>query len=134
MYIPSENVYYQTILKDEMELEGKSIAEYALGKRIVIVSPNSIYAYLRVIHLGLRGLQFENNVRKIMDDYNRLNKELEKFAKQFGTLGMHINHAQAAFDVAARQLDVISTKLAVAGELTENTGHPENGLDSNKML
>jgi DNA recombination protein RmuC len=55
MYIPSENVYYQTILKDDMEVDGKSIAEYALGKRVVIVSPNSIYAYLRVIHIGLRG-------------------------------------------------------------------------------
>lgn len=116
MYIPSENVYYQTILKDGPELDGKSIAEYALGKRVVIVSPNSIYAYLRVIHIGLRGMQFENNVRKIMDDYSRLNKELEKFEKQFATLGAHINHAQATFDGAARQLDTLSGKLALAGE------------------
>jgi DNA recombination protein RmuC len=116
MYIPSENVYYQTILKNEIEVEGKSVAEYALGKRVVIVSPNSIYAYLRVIHLGLRGLQFENNVRRIMDDYSRLNKELEKFEKQFETLGAHINHAQATFDGAARQLSTVSTKLARAGE------------------
>jgi DNA recombination protein RmuC len=115
MYIPSENVYYQTILKDDMEVDGKSIAEYALGKRVVIVSPNSIYAYLRVILIGLRGLQFENNVRKIMDDYNRLNKELEKFERQFATLGAHINHAQATFDGAARQLDTLSSKLALAG-------------------
>jgi DNA recombination protein RmuC len=115
MYIPSENVYYQTILKDDMEVDGKSIAEYALGKRVVIVSPNSIYAYLRVILIGLRGLQFENNVRRIMDDYNRLNKELEKFEKQFTTLGAHINHAQSTFDGAARQLETLSSKLALAG-------------------
>jgi DNA recombination protein RmuC len=81
MYIPSENVYYQTILKDDMQLDGKSIAEYALSKRVVIVSPNSIYAYLRVILFGLRGMQFENNVRRIMDDYGRLTKELDKFEK-----------------------------------------------------
>ena len=111
MFIPSENVYYQTILKDEIELDAKSIAEYALAKRVVIVSPNSIYAYLRVILIGLRGFQVESNVRKIMDDYNRLNKELEKFEKQFETLGGHINHAQAAFDGAARQLDTLSGKM-----------------------
>jgi DNA recombination protein RmuC len=118
MYIPSENVYYQTILKDDMQLDGKSIAEYALGKRVVIVSPNSIYAYLRVIHIGLRGMQFENNVRKIMDDYSRLSKELEKFEKQFETLGAHINHAQSTFDSAARQLDTLSGKMAQVGEST----------------
>jgi DNA recombination protein RmuC len=116
MYIPSENVYYQTILKDDMQLDGKSIAEYALGKRVVIVSPNSIYAYLRVILIGLRGMQFENNIRRIMDDYSRLNKELEKFGKQFETLGAHINHAQSTFEGAARQLDTLSSKMTRIGE------------------
>jgi DNA recombination protein RmuC len=119
MYIPSENIYYQTILKDGMEVDGKSLAEYAVGKRVVIVSPNSIYAYLRVIHIGLRGMQFENNVRKIMDDFNRLNKELEKFEKQFSTLGAHINHAQSTFDGAARQLETLSGKLTMIGESTQ---------------
>jgi DNA recombination protein RmuC len=119
MYIPSENIYYQTILKDDIEVDGKSIAEYALGRRVVVVSPNSIYAYLRVIHLGLRGMQFENNVRKLMDDYSRLNKELEKFEKQFATLGAHINHAHAVFDGAARQLNTLSTKMSLVAEYSE---------------
>ena len=119
MFIPSENVYYQTILKDDMQVESKSIAEYALGKRVVIVSPNSIYAYLRVIHIGLRGMQVETNARKIMDDYNRLTKELEKFERQFVTLGGHINHAQSAFDGAARQLETVSSKLAQVGTSDE---------------
>ncbi|MBN1190935.1 MAG: DNA recombination protein RmuC [Dehalococcoidales bacterium] len=124
MYIPSENIYYQTILKNELEVEGKSIAEYALERRVVIVSPNSVYAYLRVIHIGLRGMQFESNIRKILDDYSRLNKELEKFEKQFATLGTHINHAQAAFDGASRQLDTVSNKMARIGE----SSVPENSV------
>ena len=124
MYIPSENVYYQTILKTDIELEGRSIAEYALNKRVVIVSPNSIYAYLRVIRLGLRGLQFENNVRRIMDDYNRLDQETEKLVRQFETLGAHINHAQATYDSAARQLTGVSARLARIGEDSVN---PDGG-------
>jgi DNA recombination protein RmuC len=119
MYIPSENVYYQTILKEDLEVEGKSLAEYALEKRVIIVSPNSIYAYLRVIHLGLRGMQFENNVRKIMDDFSRLNKELEKFEKQFRVLGDHLNDTHNAYGRASRQLDVLGNKLAMAGESAE---------------
>ena len=121
MYIPSENIYYQTILKNDIEVEGKSIAEYALGRRVVVVSPNSIYAYLRVIHLGLRGMQFENNVRKIMDDYGRLNKELEKFEKQFTTLGTHINHAHTVFDGASRQLNTLSMRMSLVGEYSETS-------------
>jgi DNA recombination protein RmuC len=129
MYIPSENIYYQTILKNDIEVDGKSIAEYALSRHVVIVSPNSIYAYLRVIHIGLRGMQFENNVRKILDDYSRLSKELEKFEKQFATLGAHINHAQATFDGAARQLDTVSNKVARIGESSAaETGESEEPL------
>jgi DNA recombination protein RmuC len=120
MYIPSENVYYQTILKEDLEIDGKSISEYALARKVIIVSPNSIYAYLRVIHIGLRGMQFENNVRKIMDDFNRVSKELEKFERLYRTLGNHIYHAQAAFDGAARQLDTLADKLALAGGPAES--------------
>jgi DNA recombination protein RmuC len=116
MYIPSENVFYQTILKDDFQLDGRSIAEYALGRRVVIVSPNSIYAYLRVILLGLRGLQVEQNARRILDDFGRLTQELEKFQKQFDTLGTHLNHAQGAFESASRQLNVLSGKLESAGK------------------
>jgi DNA anti-recombination protein RmuC len=61
-------------------------------------------------------MQFENNIRRIMDDYSRLNKELEKFARQFDTLGAHINHAQSTFDGASRQLDVLSNKMTQIGE------------------
>jgi DNA recombination protein RmuC len=126
MYIPSENVYYQTILKDDIEVEGKSVSEYALGKRVVIVSPNSIYAYLRVIHIGLRGMQFENNVHKIIADFGRLNRELEKFEKQFTTLGSHINHAQTTFDSAARQLETLSGKLSQVGQSAEASDYEKD--------
>ncbi len=126
MFVPSENVYYQTILRDEFELEGKSIAEYALAKRVVIVSPNSIYAYLRVILIGLRGLQVEKNARKILDDFGRINQELEKFQKQFETLGMHLTHAQNSFDGASRQLGQLSNKVSLAGQ----TGRLEDGPSS----
>jgi len=68
-----------------------------------------------VIHLGLRGLQVESQARRIMDDFSRLARELEKFEKQFATLGSHLNHAQAAFDGAVRQLDTVSAKLKQAG-------------------
>lgn len=119
MYIPSENVYYQTILKEDLQIDGKSISDYAMEKRIVVVSPNSIYAYLRVIYVGLRGMQFERNVRKVIEDFARLNKEFEKFEKQFRKLGGHLGHAKTTFDSADRQLDTFSSRLALIGESPE---------------
>ena len=119
MYIPSENVYYQTILKEDLGINSSSISDYALEKRVVPVSPNSIYAYLRVIYIGLRGMQFERNVRKIVEDFARLNKEFEKFEEEFRKLGGHLGHAKGSFDRADRQLDIFSDRLALIGDSRE---------------
>ena len=119
MYIPSENVYYQTILKEDLQIDGKSIAEFAMEKRIVMVSPNSIYAYLNVICIGLRGMQFEKNVRTIVDDITRLHKEFDKFEQQFRKLGGHLGHAKTTFDSADNQLETFSRKLLLIGESAE---------------
>ena len=119
MYIASENVYYQTILKEDLGINSSSISDYALEKKVVPVSPNSIYAYLRVIYIGLRGMQFERNVRKIVEDFARLNKEFEKFEEQFRKLGGHLGHAKGSFDRADRQLDIFSDRLALIGDSSE---------------
>jgi len=119
MYIPSENVYYQTILKEDLQINGRSIADYAVEKRIVVVSPNSIYAYLNVICLGLRGMQVEKNARRIMDDFARLNKEFEKFEQEFRKLGSHLGHAKETFDRADRQLYAISSRITLISEPPE---------------
>ena len=119
MYIASENVYYQTILKEDLGINSSSISDYALEKKVVPVSPNSIYAYLRVIYIGLRGMQFERNVRKIVEDFARLNKEFEKFEEQFRKLGGHLGHAKGSFDRADRQLDIFSDRLTLIGDSSE---------------
>ena len=120
MYIPSENVYYQTIIKDDMQINDKSIAEYAIQKRVVVVSPNSIYAYLHVICFGLRGMQVEKNVRKIMDNFDRLNREFDKFATEFDKLGTHLTHASDTFSRADKQLEKFSSRLTLISETTES--------------
>src|SRR5437867_8664454 len=53
MYVPAENVYYEIAVRPE-DAEDEPIAAYALSRRVVPVSPNSIFAYLQVIVLGLK--------------------------------------------------------------------------------
>jgi DNA recombination protein RmuC len=52
MYIPAEAVY-QELLQQEIE-DGLDLFHFALQKKVVPVSPQSFYAYLQVILLGLR--------------------------------------------------------------------------------
>jgi DNA recombination protein RmuC len=110
MYVPAENVYYEIIIKDD-ESEDESIAAYALSRRVIPVSPNSLYAYLQVIILGLRGLRIEANAREIQNDLMRLSDDLDKVREHMGKTGAHLGNAQKQFDEAQRDLDRFDAKL-----------------------
>jgi DNA recombination protein RmuC len=111
LYIPAENVYYETITKDEASGEEKGILNYALKKKVIPVSPNSFFAYLQVIALGLRGLKIEKDAQRILDSLASLNKEFESFQGDFQLIGKHIANATNKFEDARRRLDKFSLKL-----------------------
>jgi len=114
MYVPAENVYYETILRGHPE--ESEIYSYSLQKRVIPVSPNSFYAYLQVIILGLKGLHIESAAREILGHLGRLQGDLKDFQDDYDTLGGHIQHAARKYDDAARKLTRLSDKLQLASE------------------
>ena len=119
MYVPAENVYYETIVKDDSS-EDESIATYALSRRVVPVSPNSLYAYLQVIILGLRGLRIEANAREIQNDLTRLGGDIDRVREHFDKVRTHLGNAQKQFEEADRDLGRFEAKLeAVEGKVVE---------------
>ena len=113
MYIPAENVYYETIIKDD---EGNSLFPYASERRVIPVSPNSIIAYLQVIAYGLKGMQIEEKAKEIMQHLTRLQVDEDKFRKEFDVLGSHLNNAKNKYEEADRRLNRFEDKLISVGE------------------
>jgi DNA recombination protein RmuC len=111
LYIPAENVYYEMITKDESFGEEKGILNYALAKRVIPVSPNSFYAYLQVIVLGLKGLQIEKDAQRILALLTSLRKDIGGFQEDFQLVGKHLNNALNKFEEARRRLDKFYFKL-----------------------
>ncbi len=116
MYVPAENIYYETILKDENFGDERSIFSYAIQKRVIPVSPNSFFAYLQVIVLGLKGLQIEKSARAIFQSLSRLQGDLGRFKKDFEILGSHLGNAKSKFDDADKRLDKFTDKLELVSE------------------
>ncbi len=113
MYIPAENVYYETIVKGEMEVDGGSLQEYALEHRVMPVSPNSFYAYLQVIVLGLRGMHVEQQAQEILGYLARLKGDFTRFRGEFEVLGRHLTNARNKYDDLDRSVERFGDRLAL---------------------
>jgi DNA recombination protein RmuC len=122
MYIPAENVYYEVILRGEAGDE--SLLGYALSRRVVPVSPNSFYAYLQVILLGLRGLRIEQNAREILGVLGRLQGDAARLREHFDTLGRHITNAKNKYDETTTSLARLEGKIEDVAGRGEQPGLP----------
>lgn len=131
MYIPAENIYYETILKDESLGEERSIFSYAIQKRVLPTSPHSFFAYLQVIVLGLKGLQIEKSAQYIFQSLSRLQGDLGRFKNDFQILGTHLVNAKSKFDDAEKRLDRFSDKLELVSE-DRPEKLPEKAADKKK--
>ena len=120
MYIPAENIYYETIIKDESFPDDEGLQAYATARHVIPVSPNSFYAYLRVIALGLKGLQIERGAKEIFQNLELLGTELRKFNEVFETLGSQLNNAKNNYDKADKQLAGLTEKFKTVQSIPES--------------
>ncbi len=126
MYIPAENVYYETIIKDDAFGGEMSLFTYALQKRVIPVSPNSFYAYLQTIILGLQGMRIEERSREVIENLSRLNKEFERFSEAFRLVGQHMDNAGKKYAEAEKRFGAVENKLQQIDGLAKGLeDHPE---------
>src|SRR5216684_355645 len=95
MFVPSESVYYE--LLRTQDAKGQPLDAYCREKKVVAVSPNTLYAHLCVISMGLRGMQMEENAKRLLESLSGMEKQMEKFADKFSTLGTHLKNAQQSY-------------------------------------
>jgi DNA recombination protein RmuC len=111
MYIPAENIYYETIIKNDNYDDETNIYNYGVQRRVFSVSPNTFYAQLHVLALGFKGMEVEKSAKEIIQNLARLQGDLQRFADEFETVGKHLTNAKNKYDEAARKLDTFEEKL-----------------------
>ncbi len=119
MYIPAENIYYETIIKDDLMDDGGSLYSYLLGKKVIPVSPNSLYAYLQVIVTGLRGMRVQEHAKNILADLKRIEGDLGKFKEDYTILGKHLKNASGSYEESNKRLEKFQDKFVRVTEIGE---------------
>ncbi len=103
MFVPSEGVYYE--LLRSVDAKGTPLDEYCRTRCVVPVSPSTLFAHLKIIFLGLRGMQIEENAKRLLASLSGLKKQMDNFEEVYEKLGTHLRNAQQSYSEADRRLD-----------------------------
>ena len=125
MFVPSESVYYELLMTEDSK--GAALDAYCRDKNVIVVSPNTLYAHLQVILMGLRGMQIEENAKRLHANLAGLEKQLSTFGEVFEKLGTHLKNAQQSYGDADKRLERAQNTLGqmLEGAATDTASLPE---------
>jgi len=120
MYIPAENVFYETIINDSFTNKEYELLNYAMERHVIPVSPNSFYAYLMAIAFGLNGLKIEQEAKTILGELAQIQNRFGKFYEEYGVVGKHLNSAVNKYNDTTKTADKLNDQIGkLTGKNTE---------------
>jgi len=111
MYIPAENVFYETIINDSFTNKEYEILNYAMEKHVIPVSPNSFYAYLMAIAFGLNGLKIEQDAKIILGELSQIQNRFGKFYEEYNVVGKHLNSAIGKYNETTKTAEKLNDQI-----------------------
>jgi DNA recombination protein RmuC len=120
MYIPAENVYYETIINDSLTNKDYELFNYAMSKHVIPVSPNSFYAYLQALAYGLKGLQIEQEAKTMLGKISQVQDRFGKFFEDYNVVGKHLSNAMVKYQESEKKAEKVNDQInGLTGQRTE---------------
>ena len=118
MFIPADGLY-QSLLSNKvgtLEVNSKNLIEYAFNKKVMIVSPMSLFPYLQTALKALNELKMEANIEVIKKNLYNLTNHLkayedciQRLGKNLGTVVNQYNEASSEFKKIDKDVIKISS-------------------------
>lgn len=118
MFIPSESLYYELAVRGE----GTEFLDYSRERRVIPCSPNTLYAYLQAIMLGLRGQRIAEHARRIQATLDHLGQEVAEGRELLERAATQLRNASQNVDGAGNALGRAQLRLEGIGRLGDGAG------------
>lgn len=119
MFIPAEGIYYDLLVSQvgAVKVSARDLLEYAFEKRVLIVSPNSFYAYLQTVLQGLRALSIEESAKEIRKNVEQLGKHLAQYETYMQKLGNNLGTSINMYNQAYKEFGKVDKDvMRITGE------------------
>ena len=128
MFIPSEAIYYDLLVGQIGAIKSATInlIEYAYKeKKVIIVSPTTLLAYLQMVLQGLRSLQIEESAKEIQKNVEELGRHIIKYDIYLEKLGKNIGTTVNAYNIAYKEFQRMDKDVTqVSGKKGKNRLKP----------
>ncbi len=105
MYVPSESIYYEIILNSD------ELMTHARSRRVILVSPNTFFHFLRVIMMGLERTQLAEESKRIWELLRGIQQDTTKFSESLGLVSRHLTNAKNAMDNASTEYGRLTNRI-----------------------
>ncbi len=112
MYLPAESLYNEAS-------ESIEISKYARLKNVQLVSPNSLFYFLRVVLVAYQSEKFEENAKKVLSLIAGVKQEATKFGDNLGVLNRHVGNAKTKMDEVVGGYARLEGKIERVGEYSD---------------
>lgn len=92
LFIPNEQLY------GFIQEQDGAVLEHALGHKIVMCSPLTLFAVLAVVRQAVDSFRLERTTSEILDVLGAFSKQWESFVAQIDALGKRLESTTTAFD------------------------------------
>lgn len=109
MFIPAEGIFYNLLMYKvgTLKVSSEDLINYAFKKRVILVSPNTFFAYLQTILQALKALQVEESVKEVIKRVEHLGKHLANYQDHMEKVGKHLGTTVGAYNNASKEFTKI---------------------------
>lgn len=136
MFIPADGLY-QSLLSNKvggLEVNSKNLIEYAFQKKVMIVSPMSLFPYLQTALKALNELKMEANIETIKKNLYNLTNHLKTYEDCINRLGKNLGTVVNQYNEASSEFKKIDKDVIKISSGEMQIGFEPDFIDKPKKL
>ncbi|MFH1430609.1 MAG: DNA recombination protein RmuC [Candidatus Uhrbacteria bacterium] len=105
MYVPSEALFYDVVLASA------ELMEFARERKVLLVSPNSFFHFLRAVFMGLERGKVAQEAMKVWELLKGVQQEFGKFGESVSLVSRHVTNAKNAIDSVSTEYSRLAVRM-----------------------
>ena len=113
MFIPADGLY-QDLLNSRvgsLQINSRDLVDYAYTKKVMIVSPMSLFPMLQITVKALHNMKVEKSIEDVLKNIEKLSNHLNKYKDSHDSLGKTINTVVNHYNTSSKEFKKIDKDI-----------------------